>query len=360
MFLFENYTYNSKWAIQYYENFYNASHYIAEYLNEDYKDNGVFLVAQRWSMNHSHDTYEVSYINKANIFDSGFPEDAYIYAYNKLLELGDVIDIKSPKDIKNALNTNIYNKLLFKYNVDIDERRWNIEHENINKIIDSTIKNNCNPTLESWLYMLNAYANKKNPERLFAKEKDLFNAAQKYIIAIKLNWDDCEYALSHRILNILERFDRNTYPRFLQSLTAYANTIYEISDDIKELIESYKSSSKHIGEQSIPTILLNVAKALDNNNDVARYEINTNYYWAIDIECINGNVGRMYIDKVDTSWNKDNKFYRFGVTIKGINMKEEKSNSQTLKDPEKQVDACVRAIYKKDPQEIHNIIIKVK
>jgi hypothetical protein len=85
MFLFENFTYDDKWAVKYYENFYNASEYFANYLNKDYKNNsGSFFVRRCWDKDHKNNIYEVSYLHKSDIFDDLFPIDAYKYAYDKL------------------------------------------------------------------------------------------------------------------------------------------------------------------------------------------------------------------------------------------------------------------------------------
>lgn len=88
MLLFENFTYDDKWAVKYYENFYNASEYFANYLNKDYKDTGKFAVRRCWDKDHKNNTYEISFIDTYKIFSDGyvdvFPLEAHKYVIKKL------------------------------------------------------------------------------------------------------------------------------------------------------------------------------------------------------------------------------------------------------------------------------------
>ena len=91
MFLFENFKYDPEWAVKYYEDFYNASEYFANYLNKDYKDNGKFAVRRCWDKNHNDNIYEISFIDTYKIFSDGyvdvFPLEAHRYAIKKLVDL---------------------------------------------------------------------------------------------------------------------------------------------------------------------------------------------------------------------------------------------------------------------------------
>ena len=75
MFLFENFAYNNSWASQYYESFYDASEYFMEYLNANLPFNNIsYIVSRRWTSDHKNNKYEVTCIDKRDIFknvDSG-------------------------------------------------------------------------------------------------------------------------------------------------------------------------------------------------------------------------------------------------------------------------------------------------
>lgn len=87
MFLFESFIYDDKWAVKYYEDFYNASNYFANYLNKDYKGNGKFAIRRCWDKEHNN-IYEISFIDTYKIFSNGyvdvFPLEAHKYAIKKL------------------------------------------------------------------------------------------------------------------------------------------------------------------------------------------------------------------------------------------------------------------------------------
>ena len=68
MFIFESFTYDNDWAAKYYEDFYNASTYFANYLNKDYTGNGKFMVRRCWDVNHNNNIYEISFVDTYNIF----------------------------------------------------------------------------------------------------------------------------------------------------------------------------------------------------------------------------------------------------------------------------------------------------
>ena len=88
MFIFENFTYDNNWAAKYYEDFYNASTYFANYLNKDYEGNGKFMVRRCWDVNHNNNIYEISFVDTYNIFSDDqnevFPLEAHKYAIKML------------------------------------------------------------------------------------------------------------------------------------------------------------------------------------------------------------------------------------------------------------------------------------
>lgn len=358
MFLFESFTYDNSWAAKYYEDFYNASTYFANYLNKDYKGNtGQFFVRRCWDVNHENNRYEITYLNKSDIFVESFPIDAYKYAYNKINSYDNrAISIISAQDPDNIDRDKLL-KIVFKYDISKDEVRWNKEHDNINAGMTYGLILDLQPTLETWLYMLDAYHQRKTPDkRMFSKKKGIKDVCAKYIVAVKMGWDDAKDTLMEVISEILETEqyrDRIPSP-FKKWLDAYANFMYEPDEDIQELINDYKDYSKNISKQAIPSEIMHICKTLDNNPKVKKYENLSGYHYAINVLLSNEQAGRIYIDNYTSRGLKDEEeFYTISVETNTQNC-EKRTLPIKLKLIGKEIDSAVNAIYYDDPNELKN------
>ena len=364
MFLFENFKYDPEWAIKYYENFYNASEYFANYLNKDYKDNGKFAVRRCWDKEHNNNIYEISFIDTYRIFSDGyvnvFPLEAHKYAIKMLRNYSGI-------EITNGFKTdetrgNNQKNIKFVYNIGEDEVRWNEEHANINAGMTYGLILDSQPTLETWLYMLKAYSQRKSPDkRLFSKKNGLKNACAKYIVAVKMKWDDAKDTLMETISEILasEQY-RDRIPRqFKKWLDAYANFMYKPDEDIQELVNDYKNYSKNVSKCSIPAKIMHICRALDNNSKVEKYEVLDEYHYAINVLLTNEQAGRIYIDNYTSSAIKsEEEFYTISVATNTQHC-EKRTHPVKLKEIDKEIDSAVNAIYYDDPEELGKITIKI-
>ena len=360
MLLFESFTYDDSWASQYYDNFYNASEYLKEYLNDGYTENGEFCVKQCYSSDHETYRYKISYLNKADIFDNRFPYDAYVYVYNKLKNFGEAITIApgcwpEEKDGDNQAD------IIIRYDKEKDEKRWESEHERYIKAYESNEVQECNPTVEQWIRMITAKSEKKNPNRLFAKESNLKSVAGKYIISIKIDWLEAETVLEECLSKLLtnEVYGKYTdkFPSFIKILNAYAKFKYEIDPEIQELIDDINCVEKHIGPNYIPKKYYEIAKKLDQNEFVEKYQFLHQFDDAFNIQTTNGNLGRIYIDE-DEKLGKD--FFFISLQLKGTHYRDmERSHSYRFKALPSIIPSVVKAIYEQNPKLLHEVIIKI-
>lgn len=364
MLLFENFTYNDKWAVKYYENFYNASEYFANYLNKDYKDNGKFAVRRCWDKDHKNNTYEISFIDTYKIFSDGyvdvFPLEAHRYAIKMLRNYSGV-------EITNGFKTdetrgNNQKNIKFIYTVGADEYRWNEEHDNINAGMTYWLILDSRPTLETWLYMLKAYSQRKSPDkRLFSKKKGLKDLCAKYIVANKMEWDDAKDTLMEIISEILatEQYRDRIPGPFKKWLDAYANFMYEPDEDIQELVNDYKDYNKNVSKSSIPAKIMHICRVLDNNPKVKKYEVVDGYHYAIDVLLTNEQAGRIYLDNYTSSAIKyEEEFYTVSVATHKHQYKK-RTSALKLKVIDTEIDSAVNAIYYDDPEELGKITIKI-
>lgn len=358
MFIFENFTYDNNWASKYYEDFYSASMYFTNYLNKDYKGNGKFMVRRCWDKGHN-SFYEISFIDTYNIFSDDqnevFPLDAHKYAI-KMLRNYSGVEITNGFKTDEALGNNQKN-IKFIYTIENDEYRWNKEHDNINAGMTYGLILDLQPTLETWLYMLDAYHQRKTPDkRMFSKKKGLKDVCAKYIVAVKMRWDDAKDTLMEVISEILETEqyrDRIPSP-FKKWLDAYANFMYEPDEDIQELRNDYKDYSKNISKQAIPSKIMHICKTLDNNPKVKKYENLNGYHYAINVLLTNEQAGRIYIDSYTSRGIKpEEEFYTISVSTNTQHC-ERRTFPIKLKEIDKEIDSAVNAIYYDDPNELKN------
>ena len=358
MFLFENFKYDPEWAVQYYENFYNASEYFANYLNKDYnKDNGKFAVRRCWDKDYNNNSYEISFIDTYKLFSDGyvdvFPLEAHKYAIKKLKNY---VGIQLFDNVKtDETRGNNQKNIKFTYTIGDDEVRWNEEHDNINAGMTYGLILDSQPTLETWLYMLKAYSQRKSPDkRLFAKKNGLKDMCAKYMVAVKMGWEDAEDILMEIISEILETEqyrDRIPSP-FKKWLDAYANFMYEPDEDIQELANDFKDYTKNISKSFIPAKIMHICRGLDNNSKVKKYEIVDGYHYAIDVLLTNEQAGRIYIDNYTSSEIKsEEEFYTVSVATHKQHC-EKRTHPVKLKAIDKEIDSAVNAIYYDDSIEL--------
>ena len=185
--------------------------------------------------------------------------------------------------------------------------------------------------------MLDAYHQRKTPDkRLFSKKKGLKDVCAKYIVAVKMRWDDAKDTLMEVISEILETEqykDRIPSP-FKKWLDAYANFMYEPDEDIQELTNDYKDYTKNISKWAIPSKIMHICKTLDNNPKVKKYENLNGYHYAINVLLTNEQTGRIYIDDLDLGsyklkhvivsegYIKNKEVYNFEIVNGNINIKE--------------------------------------
>lgn len=364
MLLFENFKYDPEWAIKYYENFYNASEYFANYLNKDYKDNGKFAVRRCWDKEHNNNIYEISFIDTYRIFSDGyvdvFPLEAHKYAIKKLKNY---VGVQLFDNVKtDETRGNNQKNIKFVYTIGDDEYRWNEEHDNINAGMSYRLILDALPTLETWLYMLKAYSQRKAPDkRLFSKRNGLKDACAKYIVANKMKWDDAKDTLMEIISEILatDQYRDKVPGLFKKWLDAYANFVYEPDEDIQELANDYKEYTKNISKYFIPAKIMHICRTLDNNSKVEKYEVLDEYHYAINVLLTNNQVGRIYLDNYTSSAIKsEEEFYTISV-VTHKQHREKSTYPVKLKVIDKEIDSAVNAIYYDDADELDKITIKV-
>lgn len=346
MFLFENFAYNDSWASQYYESFYDASEYFMEYLNANLPfDNIFYTVSRRCTPDHKNNKYEVTCVDKRDIFKKINHKKYFAYVYDKIKEYGDCVEI---------CKTQTINSLFFMYYIEKDEMRWNIEKHKYKIAFESDEILNCIPTYEQWIYMICAKFERKNPNNLFSKEKSVESVAAKYIIATKLNWEDAACSAMNKISELLtlpQNIEKYS-SMFKKFIKGYANESYELNDnEIIELINDFKSASKDASVIPIPTKMNGILKTLDNNELVKKYMYVK--YSEIQIMTTNNNLGSIIIEK-DEPIGGD--FYKIVLHLKGEPfIKDKKSHSYKYKALNDTVDSAVRAIYNQDPNELDKL-----
>ena len=165
MFLFESFAYDDRWASLYYDNFYDSSEWFSNYLNKDYNnDYGKFMTRRCYDKNHNNNLYEISFIDTHKLFSDGyvdvFPLKAHKYAIEKLKNYGDCIEILNGIDTDEDRGNDQKNIRIL-YRIEKDKKRWNDEHKRYEDAFKSDEILDCIPTLEQWLYMINAKFEKK-------------------------------------------------------------------------------------------------------------------------------------------------------------------------------------------------------
>lgn len=349
MFLFENYQYDYKWASEFYEDYYDASKYLGKYLNANSPFSEIrYVIKHAWSSDHINNQYIAKYV-KIDGSDMPIHKKYFAYMYDKLDSYGTAINITHTAKVSN--------KIEFKYNIEYDSERWDIEHKKYEYAFNSDEILNCRPTIDQWIYMFDAKIERKNPNILFRKEKSIENVAAKYIIAIQLNWNDAAQAAFEKISTLLvlpENIEKYS-SMFKKFIKCYARQYIIDDQDIINMIEDFKQGDKHCGE-TIPIKNIIFAKQLDNNMLVKKYQCIGQS--EIQIMTINDNVGSITIEE-DLHLGRG--FYRFVLHLKGQSYHNDKrTHSYRYKALVSTIDSVVNAIYKNDPDELDKIIIKVK
>lgn len=352
MLLFENFKYDEEWAIKNYGDFYQSKDYIQNYLNDrDY----YFAVSQYNEISSKRsktNIYDIQLINKSNLFESPelFSWDAYDYAIEKLKELGPCVQFVKNKKFKNNHNQECA-ELSIMYDISLDKKRWNIAYSKLTSIIESPEMEKCVPTIDTWVYMLDNRYKNKNPKYIFSKNKDFFDTAQKYIVAIKLDWEDAFLYLEN-VLYGIQSLDKYAYlnKRFVNALSEFAK-LYEPDEEVKDILNDFKLISKNVGEGNyVPVKYLKVANMLDENNLVQYYKFDKFFDIKLLVKCTNGNSGIIYVDESDTKG-----FYRL---VLYINNKRQNTPINTLSYIIKyQFISAINAIYHNDFEELNKIKI---
>ena len=165
--------------------------------------------------------------------------------------------------------------------------------------------------------MLNVYHQRKAADkRLFPKKKGLRDLCAKYIVAVKMKWDDAKDTLMEIISEILttEQYKDKIPGPFKKWLNAYADFMYEPDEDIQELANDFKDYTKNVSKWSIPSRIMHICKTLDNNSKVKKYENLSGYYFAINVLLTNGQTGRIYVDNYTSRCIKaEEGFYTISV-----------------------------------------------
>jgi hypothetical protein len=218
------------------------------------------------------------------------------------------------------------------------------------------------PTLETWLYMLKAYSQRKSPDkRLFSKKNGLKDVCAKYIVAVKMGWEDAKDTLMEIISEILtsEQYRDRIPGPFKKWLDAYANFMYEPDEDIQELANDFKDYTKNVSKFSIPAKIMHICRVLDNNSKVKKYEIIDGYHYAIDVLLTNDQAGRIYLDNYTSSAIKsEEEFYTVSVAARK-HQREKRTAAIKLRYIDKEIDSAVNAIYYDDPEELNKITINI-
>ena len=203
--------------------------------------------------------------------------------------------------------------------------------------------------------MLNAYHQRKAADkRLFSKKKGLKDLCAKYIVAVKMKWDDVKDTLMEIISEILETSEyKDKIPSpFKKWLDAYANFMYESDDDIQELANDFKDFTKDVNKSSIPSKIMHICRVLDDNLKVKKYEVVDGYHYAINVLLTNGQTGRIYIDNYTSSAIKyEKEFYTVSVATHKQHC-EKRTSALKLKAIDTEIDSAVNAIYYDDPKEL--------
>ena len=350
MFLFESFTYDSGWASQYYEDFYNASSYFQNYLNQNSPFPYIkFMVKRVYDRDHSNKNYQITYVDATDLSKIPIHKKYFSYMYHKMENYGVSVSLVHTNIIGDTIN--------FKYNVDYDETRWNEERQKYKNAYKSDEILNCTPTFEQWMYMVCAKFERKNPNSFLSKEKSVESVAAKYIIAVKLNWDDAIDAAFEKMSELLalpqnvEKYS-SMFKKFIKG---YAHEYYEIDSEIEELINDFKSATKDVSTISTPARMNGILQALENNPLVKKYQCIRQS--EIQIMTINGNLGSITIGE-DTRLG--NGFYKIVLHLQGDHhTQDKKSHSYKYKALSHIIDSAVNAIYKRDPNELDKITIKI-
>lgn len=203
--------------------------------------------------------------------------------------------------------------------------------------------------------MLKAYSQRKSPDkRLFSKKNGLKDVCAKYMVAVKMDWEDAEDVLMEIVSEILasEQYRDRIPSPFKKWLDAYANFMYEPDEDIQELVNDYKDYTKNASKCSIPKKIMHICRMLDNNSKVEKYEVLDDYHYAINVLLTNEQAGRIYIDNYTSSAIKsEEEFYTVSVATHKQHYKK-RTYPVKLKAIDKEVDSAVNAIYYDDPIEL--------
>lgn len=360
MLLFENFTYNGSkackfytntWACVFYDDYYHTCGYFKDLLNENNESFYVKCIKKDFQNDADNSIYEVTYTDKSDIFKESFPKEKFDYALNILKNYGNGLTILPETKYSSDDQCAIF----FKYDICKDEYRWNKEHEKVENELNAGNFEQYDPSLEQWIYMLNAKTKNKDPKLLFNKLSSVEDGIAKFIIIRKLNWS----AADSKIRYILETKFNIEY-RTLNLLQEYADIFYKPDEIIQELIIDALSTTKN--NDYVPSKYIKIAQILDNNMLVSKYHFDENYsYNRINIVCSNGKKGKLYIDEDGKNW-KGTVFYILSVALEGDRQGDEESVYPcTLPALIKyHIEPGVNAIYYQDKELINKVTIKIK
>lgn len=210
------------------------------------------------------------------------------YIKNKLNLLGDAVHIIDD-------NYNDGKAIAITYDISKDEYRWNYVKTNIanNERKHEEAMNAVEipePSLESWLFMLDAYYNEKNPRIIFKKFKGNLNQLLEYlVIAYKLNWTNAVHGVDSVLYTCFGdgRFisDNRDKANICKDAAArYAKT-YEPDLDIQELIDEHKNIYK--ADSNIPVKGKPIAELLNSDTYIKSFKFVNPDRYANDVFNIN-------------------------------------------------------------------------
>ena len=288
MFLFEEFNYNEEEARKIYGHDFRASYnwiddvlmdenYISQFNTPEERRHFMFSVneismpsnipALPFKVYEIHEYGTVE--NKRIPLDEAQKE----YIKNKLNLLGDAVHIIDE-------NFNNGKAIEITYDISKDEYRWNFVKTNIanNERKHEEAMNAVEipePSLESWLFMLDAYYNEKNPRIIFKKFKGKLNQLLEYlVIAYKLNWPKAVYGIDSVLYTcfgdgrfISDNINKSNICK--DAAARYAKT-YEPNLDIQELIDEHKNIYK--ADSNIPTKGKPVAELLNSDPYIKRFK----------------------------------------------------------------------------------------
>lgn len=277
MFLFEKFQYDPEWAKANYTGFRSSSFYLSDQVNDhDY--------VQTLGTREEREKYLFS-VNKI----TGIPGVDNIYQVQdqvwpkQPLDKNQIAFIeknlnRNLKDCTKVLSTDYDNGLLFAYDIENDEYRWNMQHARIKaqEEKEASYRNfkMPEPDINDWMFILTAYYTGKNPRiifKKFGKNNDKDTLKKYYFIACKLNWNAGKVNIRTALCGIGYR-DREEAEIICQEIEKYAK-FYEVSDhpDIQEMIDAYDTNFKN--KKNIPVKAKPIAALLDNDRYIKDYQI---------------------------------------------------------------------------------------